>query len=306
MHLRRAAARRRGRAAVSATTSSDTPLLARGRTQRLDALRRELREVDRVELELDAPRLDLRDQQQILDEAVQSLGAAADHVEIRLPGLADPCSSSCIISRKPEIDVSGVRSSCDTVATNASRMRSSSRSAVTSRSVQTRPIERRRRRTPAPCSRGSSGPCPASSNSSVVAASVDSRAPACAAGIARARLAGRRSRAAARATVPSSGMPSSMREPHERRVRDQDVAVGVREADPVERRVDQRGLQRCDAPLRLLARAEPPPDDAGADPHQPEGGRAHDDREHRQLRACWFAARSPRARARPSLPRRRR
>jgi len=43
------------------------------------------------------------------------------------------------------MEVSGVRSSCDTVATNASRMRSSSLSAVTSRSVQMRPTGRLRR-----------------------------------------------------------------------------------------------------------------------------------------------------------------
>ena len=75
------------------------------------------------ELELDPVRLDLRDEQQILDELVQPLGAAPDHVEVRAARVSPRLSSSsCIISRKPEIDVSGVRSSCETVATNASRM----------------------------------------------------------------------------------------------------------------------------------------------------------------------------------------
>ena len=96
-------------------------------------------------LEVDAVRLDLRDEQEVLDERVQPLGAATDHVEVVRPVSPMPCSSSWSISRKPEIDVSGVRSSCETVATNASRMRSSSLSAVTSRSVQMRPSGRPRR-----------------------------------------------------------------------------------------------------------------------------------------------------------------
>ena len=55
------------------------------------------------------------------------------------PAVLSACSSSPSSSRKPEIEVSGVRSSCETAATNASRSRSRRRSAVTSRSVQIRP-----------------------------------------------------------------------------------------------------------------------------------------------------------------------
>ena len=59
-------------------------------TQRLDGLGRELGEIERLGLELDAVRLDLRDQQQFLDELVQPLGAAPDHVEIRASAVAEP------------------------------------------------------------------------------------------------------------------------------------------------------------------------------------------------------------------------
>ena len=43
-------------------------------------------------------------------------------------------------------------------------------------------------------------------------------------------------------------------EPPQRAVRDEDVALRVRQADAVERRVDQRGLQQRNTAVRLLAR----------------------------------------------------
>ena len=180
--------------------------------------------------QLDPLRLDLRDQQQVLDERVQPLGAAADHVEVLAPARRRArASSSCIISRKPEIDVSGVRSSCETVATNASRIRSSSRSAVTSRSVQMRPRE-------AAVDLGHR--CRVAAEHATGARDLElvgrrrarraRRARASASGSAPARPSCRRSRAAARARCRACGMPSSSDEPPQRLVRDQDVAVARR------------------------------------------------------------------------------
>jgi len=57
--------------------------------------------------------------------------------------------------------------------------------------------------------------------------------------------------------------------PH-RRVRDEELSVGIGEADAVEGRVDERGLQRREGALRPFARAQSLSDEAGADAQDDE------------------------------------
>src|SRR5581483_11835474 len=73
---------------VDRDLDADAPV-GGGRPRRLGRALGDVAEVDRSEGELDAPRLDLRDEQQILDERVQAVGAAPDDVEVPLPGVAE-------------------------------------------------------------------------------------------------------------------------------------------------------------------------------------------------------------------------
>ncbi len=78
-----------GRRAVDRELERDV-LLDGSRPPGFDAAPDELSDVDRLERELDTTRFDLGNQQEILDEPVQAVGAAANHFEIRASRVADP------------------------------------------------------------------------------------------------------------------------------------------------------------------------------------------------------------------------
>ena len=87
------------------------------------------------------PPFDPREQQQVADDRVQ----AVDLARARCAGTAGrwPCSSrpsSSSVSTKPLIEVIGVRSSCETLATKSRRTFSKCRSRVTSCSTISTPI----------------------------------------------------------------------------------------------------------------------------------------------------------------------
>ena len=180
---------------------------------------------------------------------------------MRCPMSPSSASSSCIISRKPEIDVNGVRSSCDTVATNASRIRSSSRSAVTSRSVQMRPAKLPSGSGPAPCSRGTRVRSGDLELVDVDPPGLVRQLEHSLRGSAPARRSCRRPRAAAPAPCRPCGMPSSRRSRRSGRFEIRMFALLVGEADAVERRVDEGRLQERDTAVRFLARPQPPADE---------------------------------------------
>ena len=101
--------------------------------------------VDRPAVDLDPPGLDARDVEQVVDEVDEPVGRQLDDVdELALALVRPPRRTSS--STKPLIDVSGLRSSCEAVATNSLLSRSSRARSVASRTVHTMPavvLERR-------------------------------------------------------------------------------------------------------------------------------------------------------------------
>ena len=82
-----------------------------------------------LEVERELARLDLRHEEQVADELHEPLRVPLhDREEPRCSGPSSPAPPSSTSSRYPWIDVSGVRSSCETSAMNSSFSRSSSRS----------------------------------------------------------------------------------------------------------------------------------------------------------------------------------
>ena len=138
----RVAANGAGDPPTSSMRRSTSRSAALGRS-RLDATRRELGEVDVASSSSTRCASICAIEQQILDELVQPVGAAADHVEVR------PARSRRGSSPRPAASRESRRSTSAACAARATRWRrtrracrSSSRSAVTSRSVQIRPAKR--------------------------------------------------------------------------------------------------------------------------------------------------------------------
>ena len=98
-----------------------------------------LDDVDRTPVDLELTRLDARDVEQVVDEVDEPVRREQDDVERTRAGARRGPSERASSSTKPLIEVSGLRSSCEAVATNSLFSRSRRARSEMSRIVQTTP-----------------------------------------------------------------------------------------------------------------------------------------------------------------------
>ena len=140
MSIWRRRGRRPGRAACRPRSRRSAPgrlPSMRARSSVVDSCT--LADVDRPAVDLDAPGLQPRDVEQVVDEVDEAVGRDAARCRGTRAGASSRPSPARSSSTKPLIEVSGQRSSCEAVATNSLLRRSRRARSVASRIVQTTP-----------------------------------------------------------------------------------------------------------------------------------------------------------------------
>ena len=242
----------------------DHSALVGNRAHSFDRTSCELRDVDVSEAQVDALGLDLRDQQQVLDQRIQPLGAPANHVEVLAASLVEPFllvlhhleeardrrerraelvrhRGDERVAHPVELPVRGDLSQCpDASAETAVRAGNRCRIA-TEHSAGVGHLEL--------VDRCIAGRVPELEHPGPVALRLDDR------------VGDREEPLGHRANMRHSELD---RQSPQRLVRDEDRAVRVSEADSVQRRVDERRLERSHGALRGLACTQPPSDECRA------------------------------------------
>ena len=264
-HLREpVGVRAHGRSAVELEAEVDFAL-GRARPRRLDRGRRDVVEADVGEHELEPVRLDLRDEQQILDEPLEPVGAAADHVEVHPARLAE---ARLLVAEHLEKAGDGRQRRAQLVRHGGDERVAEPVELTVRRDLAERPDPSAEAAVRVRDRRGvAAEDAAAALELELVLARLHrmlrdvAHPDPVALGLGRAR----RNREQPLADGSFRGHPELDAEPAQRRVRDQQIPRRVRQAHAVLRRVDERRLKRELRPVRPLALAHPPADDARAD-----------------------------------------